>query len=1092
MVLNLEFTQKIITPEVPATYYSRERLTEKLLSFRDKKIILITAPAGYGKTSLSVEFFHRLKKEEKIWISISSYDNSIENFFLLLAMAFESSLKNSKFGSKLKAVLSRSQNSLFDDKVNTVISSFSSDLFTYLKKKKKEICIFLDDFHNIDESDEVCTALNYFLEYLPSNVHLIFISRREPVKINYPKYLAKNWLGKITKDDLSFSESDVRKFIRVNKLRTNRIDKSVLNAYIKSTEGWVTAIQLLLIRNEYNVIRNEDLAYGKSDIFEYFTYEIYSHLSEEEKKLLLALTYPEYFNRHLIENILDLKGGYETIIKLHERNIFISRQDENFRFHELLRSYLKKIASETFTDEETLTFYRKLGKYYLKGNEWREDYIGLNYLILAKEYPELQIWIKMNASEKLLLIHSSGLYKIFDGIQDLIFKDSLEFILLKVNTFVYKDKNTDKALDYLGSILRKKYKIKSEDSILIPMKRISETELDYYVEILMLICNCMFLKDGISKDNIKISEHILKFKLRPEQEIQFIVSLVKSYIATGENSKSQKYMQRLAELFELIVSLKDNDDKSLDENTFIESIFSLIIFFDYGDYKKGNEIISFIGNNIDPDVFDLSNLSQLCFALFTSYDKSSFEYYFDRLQIKNTEKNKTIFSAYKNQFEFQAILKKFLDHEYKKVISELEILKNKTHLRNYIYFIDALILYCYNLLDLPDSVLRYCDSSDYNVSVTRAYILKMEAYLLKNDFSNFFLLKKEIAGRGEGNFTKFNQAVILFFECYLYAVKDNKKSFKVKFEKFISLSDEFGYENYIKFRAESNRLNYVFAYAKKNGIKTGYLKKLINLDSVSLSTDNKKEFEITVKYFDNNRIFINRKELINSIWMRPRSKSIFLYFVYKSKKNQAITKDSIIDDLLYSAKKVNYEAIADVEINNVRKSLQNFFMEEFPEVSGKEFIVLKSKIYYLSFGNIDLRFNFDTDEFMKISSGNISSDSLKIIDIYKNDFAAGIYNNWAEDIRDNFKLTYYKTIHRIISFTEKSCNQNKLKKILEKFCESGNSDEEILTKLLLIYRKEKNDKRFIQVYDSFVKRLDKDLNFKPSEVLKSHYLEIKK
>ncbi|HRI85909.1 MAG TPA: hypothetical protein PK536_10740, partial [Ignavibacteria bacterium] len=144
MVLNLEFTQKIITPDVPASYYPRERLTEKLLSYRDKKIILITAPAGYGKTSLSVEFFHRLKNEEKIWISISSYDNSIENFFLLLAMAFESSLKNSKFGTKLKAVLSRSQNSNFDDKVNSVISSFSSDLFTYLKKKKKEICIFLD------------------------------------------------------------------------------------------------------------------------------------------------------------------------------------------------------------------------------------------------------------------------------------------------------------------------------------------------------------------------------------------------------------------------------------------------------------------------------------------------------------------------------------------------------------------------------------------------------------------------------------------------------------------------------------------------------------------------------------------------------------------------------------------------------------------------------------------------------------------------------------------------------------------------------------------------------------------------------------
>jgi len=637
LVLNLEFTQKIITPDVPAFYYPRERLINKLISFKNKKVILITAPAGYGKTSLSVEFFNKLKNEEKIWISISSYDNSIENFFLLLAMAFESNLKKSKFGARLKAVLSRSQNSLFDEKVNDVISSFSSDLFSYLVKKKKEICIFLDDFHNIDESDEVCTALNYFLEFLPQNVHIIFISRREPTKINYPKFLAKNWLGKITKGDLSFSEQDIKKFIRLNKLKTSKIDKNLLDEYIKSTEGWVTAIQLLLIRSEFNAIKNEDLIYGKSDVFEYFTYELFSHLSPAEKNLLMTLTYPEYFNKHLIENVLEIKNGYKMLLDLYEKNIFINREDENFRFHELLRSYLRKKTEETFTREEITDLYIKLGSHYLKDKEWREDYIGLNYLILAGDYSKLKYWIKMNASEKLLLIHSSGLYKKFDEISNEKFRNSLEFILLKVNTFVYKDKDIENALDYLKQIIQLKFSIKSKDSILIPMNKIKRSELDYYVEILMLICNCMFLKEGISKDNISISEHILNFKLKPEQEIQFTVSLIKSYIATGENSKSKKYILKLKKLFEKIVKIRNSNEKSIDENTFIESIFSMIIFFDYGDFKKGNEIVNFISNNIDIDRFDHSNLSQLCFALFTSYNNKKFDQFFHQLKIKNTE-----------------------------------------------------------------------------------------------------------------------------------------------------------------------------------------------------------------------------------------------------------------------------------------------------------------------------------------------------------------------------------------------------------------------------------------------------------------------
>ncbi|HQY52380.1 MAG TPA: hypothetical protein PLD63_08425 [Ignavibacteria bacterium] len=1091
MVLNLEFTQKIITPDVPAFYYPRERLINKLISFKNKKVILITAPAGYGKTSLSVEFFNKLKNEEKIWISISSYDNSIENFFLLLAMAFESNLKKSKFGARLKSVLSRSQNSLFDEKVNDVISSFSSDLFSYLVKKKKDIYIFFDDFHNIDESDEVCTALNYFLEFLPQNVHIIFISRREPTKINYPKFLAKNWLGKITKGDLSFSEQDIKKFIRLNKLKTSKIDKNLLDEYIKSTEGWVTAIQLLLIRSEFNAIKNEDLVYGKSDVFEYFTYELFSHLSPAEKNLLMTLTYPEYFNKHLIENVLEIKNGYKMLLDLYEKNIFINREDENFRFHELLRSYLRKKTEETFTREEITDLYIKLGSHYLKDKEWREDYIGLNYLILAGDYSKLKYWIKMNASEKLLLIHSSGLYKKFDEISNEKFRNSLEFILLKVNTFVYKDKDIENALDYLKQIIQLKFSIKSKDSILIPMNKIKRSELDYYVEILMLICNCMFLKEGISKDNISISEHILNFKLKPEQEIQFTVSLIKSYIATGENSKSKKYILKLKKLFEKIVKIRNSNEKSIDENTFIESIFSMIIFFDYGDFKKGNEIVNFISNNIDIDRFDHSNLSQLCFALFTSYNNKKFDQFFHQLKIKNTEKNKTIFSAYKNQYEFQNILNKFLNHQYKNVINDLEIMKQQTHLKNYIYFIDALILYSYNLIENPGYVLRNTEKGDYSISVTRALILRQEAYLLNNDFDKYLKIKKETTSIGTSNFTLFNQAIILFFECYYFALKDLPKAFKAKFNKFISLAEEYGYENYIKFRAGSNKLSYVFSYALENGIRSEFLKELLSEDIKNLLPEKKKEYNIKVKFFDNCKIFINGVEIKDSIWLRPRSKSIFLYFAYKSKSNQVITKDSIIDDLLFSSKKVNYEAIADVEINKVRKALQMFFRDEFSDNSGKEFITLKNKVYYFVTQKIEINYEFDTDELIKLSSGKINIDTVRILDIYKNDFAEGIYQNWAEDLRDNFKFNFLKTIHNVIKYFEKSESIDDLKLLLEKLSESKISDEEMLSKLLSIYIEEKNDREYIHVYNAYIKRLDKDLSMTPSSELQKHYLGIK-
>jgi len=1090
MVLNIAHSQKIIAPEIPGYYYSRERLIEKTLSFKSKRLILITAPAGYGKTSFSAEFFGKLKKELKLWISISPYDNSIENFFLLLALAFENYLPNSKFGAKLKNVLSRSQNVSLEEKINNVISSFSSDLYSYLKNRNKKLFMFLDDFHNIDESDEVCSALNYFLEYLPSNVNIVFISRREPRKINYPKFLAKNWLGRITKTDLYFNDSDIHNFIKLYHKKTNHLEKSLLEDFLRSTEGWVTAIQLLLMTNDFEMLRNEDLLQSRTDIFEYFTNEIYMLCSEEEKKLFLTLSFTESFDKRIIENVLGIENGYDILIRLYENNVFISREDETYRFHELLKKFLNKIAVESYSAEEICSIYTKLGKYYLNYKEWREDYIALNYLILGKDYESLTQWIKLNASDKLLLIHSSGLFNMIEEIDDKSFKSSLEYILLKVNTFIYKDKDIVKALNYLEMILRSKYSLGIEDKILIPANKIKSSDMNYYVEILMLICNCNFLKEGISFGNIPISEHILKFKLRVEQEIQFIVSLVKSYIATGENSKSKKYILRLKDIFNEIVIDHGKGISSIDENSFVESIFSMLIFFDYGYYKTGKKVIKFILNNIDFKNFDLSNYSQVCFALFASYNVKDFEVFYNYLKKKNKEKNKTIFSAYKNQYEFQSILRNFLNFKFKETIKDLEIIKKYTHLKNYIYFIDALILYCYNLINHPNMINRLIIKGDFHISKTRQLILQLEASLLQNDKAAYCQAINEIDIIKRENFTLFSQAVILFCECYFYSLHNNLKEFRDKFKKLMNLCIEFDYEDYILFRVKANKLKYVFEYATENKVESVYLKNLFERNGISLSSNKARSINIYLQLLNNNKIWINGKELTDNMWLRSKSKSIFLYMVYKTYYWNNISKETIIDDILYSSKSVNYDAIVDVEINKVRKTFQLFLSEIFSERIEKEVIIFKDKRYHLVSKNIYLDIKMDVEEFKKLSSGNSIDDKIKAVEMYKTDFAKDFYQNWVEDIRENLKFIYSDVIHKLVAhFEEKEDNLN-VARLLEKLIDIDYSDEDIMMKLLSIYNKEKDYMKFKFVYKIYEKRLKKEFNVKPSKEMQKFFSNV--
>lgn len=1089
-MLKIEFSQKIITPEIPEYYYSREKLLTKILSYSSKRLILITAPAGYGKTSFSVEFFHKLNDKLKLWISLSPYDNSIENFFLLLSIAFENNFKDSVFGSKLKNILSRSQNVSLNEKINNVISSFSSDLYSYLKNRNKQLYIFLDDFHNIDESDEVCSALNYFLEYLPPNINFVFISRRDPKKINYPKFLAKNWLGRISKTDLSFDKSDIDNFIKIYKKKTDYLDRNLLEDFLKTTEGWVTAIQLLLMTKDFEVLKNEDFHFSRNEIFEYFTNEIYENCTSDEKNLLLILSFPESFNRNIIENVLNIKNGYETLVRLYESNVFISREDETFRFHELLRKFLNKTACEKFTDNEISSIYRSLGNYFLRNADWRDDYIALNYLILGKDYESLKKWIKLNASDKLLLIHSSGLFNKIEEINDVKFRYSLENILLKVNTFVYKDKDISKAIIYLQKIILLQYQKGSGKNILIAVSRIKESSVNYYVELLMLICNCNFLLEGIGKGNIPISEHILKFRLKTDQEIQFIVSLIKSYITTSENSKNKKYILRLKAIFRQLTEKKIIDKNKIEENSLVESAFSMLIFFDYGDYKTGNMVVKYIAENFDFKNFDLSNYSQICFALFASYNNPEFEFYFDFLKQKNEEKDQTIFSAYKNQYEFQSILRKFLNFEFRQVINELEILKKHTYQKNYIYFIDSLILYCYNLTDQPLTMFRLLKEGEYKVSRTRQIILRLEASLLTKDFKLYCQIMNEVSEIKKENFTLFNQFVICYCESFYSALRNDLKKFKINFNKLLNMSIEYDYGNYICFRANASRLNYIFTYASENKIHNVYLKKLFAENEIILSGDKKQAINLRVEYLNDNRIFINNKELLNSQWQRSKSKCIFIYMVYNTFKGIDITKEKLIDDILYNSKNVNYEAIADVEINKVRKSLKTFISELFGEKIEKDILVIKDKKYFITSKNIELNIQIDTEEFIRYSSSRDINDKLKAFDIYKTDFAKDLYYNWAEDIRENMKFIYSDVIHFLISYYEKKEDNRSVMKLLEKLVDMDYSDEDIMLKLLSVYNKEKDFRKFKFVYKIYEKRLKKEFNVQPSRQLKEFFEEV--
>ncbi|MDQ3194615.1 MAG: hypothetical protein M3P82_06410, partial [Bacteroidota bacterium] len=557
------------------------------------------------------------------------------------------------------------------------------------------------------------------------------------------------------------------------------------------------------------------------------------------------------------------------------------------------------------------------------------------------------------------------------------------------------------------------------------------------------------------------------------------------------NSKNKKYINRLRVLFaKMQAGSSTKGNKEIDENILVESTFSMLIFFDYGDYKTGNQVIKYILKNFDLKNFDLSNYSQVCFALFTSYNAAEFEVFYNFLADKNKEKNQTIFSAYKNQYEFQSILKNFLAHQFKEVLKDLEYSKKNTFLKNYIYFIDSLILYCYNLTEQASVVNNLMNEGHLFVSDTRKLIIQLEASLLCNNYKSYHHTLKEIIKIKKENFTIFNQAVISFCESYFYALNKDLKNFRDRFTKFVNMSVEYEYSDYILFRARANKLRYVFEYAFDNGVRTEFLKEIFARHELPVSSLKKRSVQIEIQFLNHSKIYINGRELPDNLWLRSKSKSIFLYFVYNTLSGRDITKETIIDDILYNSKNVNYEAITDVEINKVRKVLQCFLSEIFSEIINKDVLIIKDKKYFITSKNLITDIKSDVEEFKALASSNDISDQLRAFNLYKTDFAEDSFQNWAEDARENLKFIYSDTIHKLISYYENKEDNGLVVKLLEKLVDIDYNDEEIMMKLLSIYNKEKDYRKFKFLYKLYEKRLKKEFNVLPSGEIKKFFNEV--
>jgi len=225
-------TTKLFIPPLRTDHLPRPDLVKKLEVMAAYPLTLISAAAGYGKTTILSEWV-TFANVPAAWISLDSDDNDPAQFLRYIISALQTVREN--FGQDLLESLHSGQSGL--------VGTYLIKLINQLANFQHHSFLFFDDYHTITDQ-QVHDIVTFLVDHLPPQIHLVFASRVDPP---WPlaRYRARNQLYELRGKDLRFKQEEIMAFLN-HSVGLNLSDED-LSAIEERTEGWVGILINLVI-----------------------------------------------------------------------------------------------------------------------------------------------------------------------------------------------------------------------------------------------------------------------------------------------------------------------------------------------------------------------------------------------------------------------------------------------------------------------------------------------------------------------------------------------------------------------------------------------------------------------------------------------------------------------------------------------------------------------------------------------------------------------------------------------------------------------------------------------------------------------------
>ncbi len=365
---------KITIPPLRSTTVPRLRLIQRLNKGKQNKLTLISASAGFGKTTLLSEWSMQ-SKTPVAWLALDDGDNDATRFWTYCIIALQTCI--SSVGDSSLVLLQSTQT----PSMPIVLTTLMNDLASLTE----DIVLVLDDYHVIEEK-AIHESIVFLLDHLPARLHLFLVGRVDP-PLPLSRLRVREHITELRDVDLRFTQTEAMGFLK--ECMNLSLSESDIAALEARTEGWIAGLQLvaLSMQGRTNLSSFVQAFTGSHRfVLDYLMDEVLHKQPLYIQNFLLQTAILNRFNASLCEEITTKRDCQAILEYLERNNLFLVPLDDErqwYRYHTLFSDVLR--ARLLATDPVCIAGLHKLATQWYEQHNFFAD--AIHHALLAKEYP---------------------------------------------------------------------------------------------------------------------------------------------------------------------------------------------------------------------------------------------------------------------------------------------------------------------------------------------------------------------------------------------------------------------------------------------------------------------------------------------------------------------------------------------------------------------------------------------------------------------------------------------------------------------------------------------------------------------------------